>query len=441
MTLLSKRVESNDGGATGVQPDRGGDGARLPGLLTLLVAILASTMIGQSIVHGWIGWPGFDYRAFAAAGRAFIKEGAAATYDLESLARYGREVMGSDDAIIPVAPYPPAVLPILAPFGLLSLPVGFLVWLLVNLAGTLYALHALAARFPHHRRKIVALGVLALPVLDGLLVGQPMALLLLGMYGLYRNLEVGRDGRAGLWGGLLLFKPQYVVLLGLVLLLKRRWRAVAGFAVSGAGLLLVSVLVAGIDGVQAYLRLLSGVGAIDSDVLGINPAAMMTWRGLLVNLVPGAPAAVTGVAVVVLTVLTGAALIPIWRGAWTPSSPRFALQMLATVAAGLLVSYHSHTHGAALLVVPLLAAAATGAMPQAVRVLTALGLVVPPVLSIVLAGYEIVWRPPVAVVLAALALGTVAASIWALCGQRFEGREAAVEAGSAPRAVSEAGPA
>ena len=414
-------------------------GVLLPAMLTVLVAIMAVTMMRQSLVHGWIGWPAFDYRAFAAAGRAFIEYGAAGAYDLTTLTRFGRELVGSDDATIPVAPYPPAFLLLLVPFGLLPFIPGFFAWFLINLVGTLYSIHSLAARFTSHRRKIVLLGVLALPVLDGLLVGQPIALLLLGMSGLHRNLESGRDGRAGLWGGLLLFKPQYVVLLTLVLALKRRWRALGGFAVSGAGLLLASVLAAGIDGIRAYLYLLVGAGAIDSNVLGINPAAMMTWRGVVVHLAPDTPDVVAGAVVALLTVLTALAMVPVWRGEWLPGSSRFALQMLATTAAGLLVSYHSHTHGAALLVVPLLAAAASGVLPRSGQVLVVLGLVVPPALSIVLAQKAIIWRPYVAVAFAVVCAGLLIVGVAALWRTSPERSTALAVSWEEARVRSEAG--
>ncbi|ACZ38244.1 glycosyltransferase family 87 protein [Sphaerobacter thermophilus] len=415
-------------------------GALLPAMLTVLVSIMAVTMMLQSLVHGWIGWPAFDYRAFAAAGRAFIEHGAVGAYDLPTLTRVGRELVGSDDATIPVAPYPPAFLLLLAPFGLLPFIQGFFVWFLINLAGALYSLHSLAARFTSHRRKMVLLSVLSLPVLDGLLVGQPIALLLLGMSGLYRSLESGRDGRAGLWGGLLLFKPQYVVLLTLVLALKRRWRVLGGFAISGAGLALMSVLAAGLDGVRAYLHLLGGTGAIDSDVLGINPEAMMTWRGLVVHLAPDAPDIVAGGVVVLLTALTAVAMVPVWRGAWLPGSPRFALQMLATTAAGLLVSYHSHTHGAALLVVPLLAAAASGVLPRSAQVLVILGLLVSSALVILLAWQEIVWRPAVAVLFVAVCGGLLMVGLSAFRRSSPERRTALAVPRREARVSSEAGP-
>ncbi|MFO7273146.1 MAG: hypothetical protein DIU58_016965, partial [Sphaerobacter thermophilus] len=69
-------------------------GALLPAMLTVLVSIMAVTMGLQSLVHGWLGWPAFDYRAFAAACRAFIEHGAVGAYDLPTLTRVGRELVG-----------------------------------------------------------------------------------------------------------------------------------------------------------------------------------------------------------------------------------------------------------------------------------------------------------------------------------------------------------
>ena len=69
-----------------------------------------------------------------------------------------------------------------------------------------------------------------LPVLQAFLLGQPVLFLAVAMAESYLALRKGADLRGGVWLGLLVLKPQYGLLLGLFLLWKRRWRAVAGAA-------------------------------------------------------------------------------------------------------------------------------------------------------------------------------------------------------------------
>ena len=70
-----------------------------------------------------------------------------------------------------------------------------------------------------------------------------------------------RSGRvaistAGVLLAVLLFKPQYLLLMLLVLLWKRRWNAFAGFIAGGLVILAASVLVAGPAVFVAYIRTL-----------------------------------------------------------------------------------------------------------------------------------------------------------------------------------------
>ena len=71
------------------------------------------------------------------------------------------------------------------------------------------------------------------PVACTLIVGQPQLLLACAVAECYLSLREGRDFTSGLWLALLLFKPQYGLLIGLVLIWKRRWAAIAGVIVGG----------------------------------------------------------------------------------------------------------------------------------------------------------------------------------------------------------------
>jgi hypothetical protein len=76
-------------------------------------------------------------------------------------------------------------------------------------------------------------------------------LLSFGFYRADRSLEGGRDFRAGLWGGALDLKPQYLGFLILVFLFKRRWHTLGGLVVAGLAVLVGSLAIVGQDGLRA----------------------------------------------------------------------------------------------------------------------------------------------------------------------------------------------
>jgi hypothetical protein len=101
--------------------------------------------------------------------------------------------------------------------------------------------------------------------------------------------------------------------------------------------------------------------------VAIDPSQMISWRALVLNLLPHVAGDVGLALTGLLSILSLATLPLIWRGAWDPRGPRFAGQMLATIIVTLLVAYHSQLHGAVLLMVPGVIMLAQGTMPDVVR--------------------------------------------------------------------------
>jgi hypothetical protein len=217
-----------------------------------------------------------------------------------------------------------------------------------------------------------------MPLAYTLFVGQPVVILAYGLYRGYVALERGHDVRAGMWLGLLLLKPQYALFFLLVLLYKRRWSALVGAALTGTAIGAISLAMIGPAGIPAYaemMRYASGFRDVDDIV---NAREMISWRGLLVSALPETVTESQGtIATFALSALTALTLLPIWRGRWHPAASSFAPRVLATVIVTLLASFHSHIHGAALLVVPAIALAAQGGGPRYVQSAMRLALLVP----------------------------------------------------------------
>ncbi len=126
------------------------------------------------------------------------------------------------------------------------------------------------------------------PVWVGLLAGQASSLLLLFFALAYINLQKNRDIRAGLWLALGLVRFQIVLPFALLLLLKRKWKVIAGFSVGGAILSLISLLMIGWAGLRSYARLLTYLlrHPQDPHYVGILTGDMPNLRGIFSALLP-----------------------------------------------------------------------------------------------------------------------------------------------------------
>jgi hypothetical protein len=192
-----------------------------------------------------------------------------------------------------------------------------------------------------------------LPALQAFLLGQPVLFLAVAMAESYLALRKGADFRGGVWLGLLALKPQYGLLLGLFLVWKQRWQAVAGAAFGVGAVLVLSALAAGPTSILDYANAVSAMGDIRDPYAA--SAEMVNWRSLIVNARPSIGNTSGVLAFAVLSILTVAAVAWATRGRWRTGSVALEWQLLAVTTATFLVSYHSHMHGLTLLTVPLAA--------------------------------------------------------------------------------------
>src|SRR5262249_1434650 len=151
-------------------------------------------------------------------------------------------------------------------------------------------------------------------VAQGLIVGQPTALLACAVSECYVSLRAGHDLRAGLWLSVLLFKPQYGVLIGPILIWKRRWLTVVGTALGALAMLLASVVLVRPSG-GGFLWALGEYGAFGGGAL-IAPGLMINWRALILWLRPSIGSTSGLLLLAVLSLLTLVLVLPIWRGRW-----------------------------------------------------------------------------------------------------------------------------
>ena len=149
------------------------------------------------------------------------------------------------------------------------------------------------------------------PVIMALLQGQD-SILLLFLYGLaFSALSTGRAFVAGVCLALALFKFQLVLPFVVVLLVRRQWKAVAGFSFAAFVLLLVSAAVVGWNGVMAYPRFVLRLNQSAAQA-GIDPRGMPNLRGLVAGSLhlAGVPAILL---IVTLSIVLVALAVRWWR--------------------------------------------------------------------------------------------------------------------------------
>lgn len=198
------------------------------------------------------------------------------------------------------------------------------------------------------RYAVVGLTILAPPVIVTLLQGQLSFVLMIGLLAGLSFLRAGEDLKGGIWLGILLVKPQLIVLPLLVILLQRRWRALSGFALTTAALFLVSVMVVGWTGMLRWLDLLLAAPGW-GEAYGVHPQRMYTLRGILYHF-PGLADAgdvltwwALGVAIAVLPLLWH------WRRRDAGEGTRFDIQAAALVVTMVFASPHAYFHDLSLL--------------------------------------------------------------------------------------------
>jgi len=254
---------------------------------------------------------------------------------------------------------PPPVALVFSVLASLPPAASLALWTLLNVAATIgtVLLFVRPGALPVRRLAFFVLGsLLFVPSLLGLIYGQMMGIVVL-LYGLtVWWLINGRDASGGATLATLgCIKPQYAMVLTLVLLMKRRMRALVAGTVVTLCLVLLSLVLVGTQGLQQYVDDLALLDPYrgSSDYL-IHPEVMTNWRAVLLNVAPFLSDSLGFLLTQVLAVVTIVIALLLWRGPWAPTRWRFVGQILGTTAATLLSAYHGHIHGVALLLVPYL---------------------------------------------------------------------------------------
>jgi hypothetical protein len=182
---------------------------------------------------------------------------------------------------------------------------------------------------------------------------QDSILLLLLYAGAFMFLQSGKDLPAGALLALGLFKFHLLLPFAFILLLRRRWRFIAGFTLTGAAVVLLSAALTGWQQLLYYPRFLLEINQL-RPLRVIIPKNMPNLRGLISGWPWTAPAAWFDLAVIVVSLVLLAWTA--WK--WNPAEGKNLRQwrggFAIAVVASFLTCYQAYNQDMSIILLPAL---------------------------------------------------------------------------------------
>jgi hypothetical protein len=299
---------------------------------------------------------GPDFYTYYAISLLLLKRGPGAVYDFATQKQFQDQVTSMWPGHFILLPHllPPWVTLAFYPLGLLPYRLSYLAWgaTILFLVGAAIAMLLRAAGLKGRGAILGAAAAAAsLPVYVLLLQGQSDAPMIAAVAAAALAWTAGRATRAGGFAVLALVKPQLVLLLPALFLVRRSWPALAAFTAGSVLLVLLSLATFGLSACVAWLRILAPWAFAGQANFPVDTQAQYSLRGLLQLL--GVPLAVQ--LLLLVLGLLGLAVVLLRSGA----DPR--LEIALAIAGSMALSPYQHAHDLALLIVPGLLLA--GALP------------------------------------------------------------------------------
>jgi hypothetical protein len=217
------------------------------------------------------------------------------------------------------------------------------------------------------------------PTTTCLLLGQDSILMLLIYVSVFVLMREGADFRAGCLLACGLFKFHLVVPFAAILLFRRKWAALGGFAAIASGLVVLSVAISGPRILREYPRVLF-FDSTHRQMMGFHPDFTPNIHGFLYLIAKNVlSASLLGCLVALFSLLALCWAAKNWR------NDRFGFSFSGSLVATLLASYHLYNYDLVLVLLPV--AVVCGELAQSGHLLsgtplltsTLLALFVPPV--------------------------------------------------------------
>ena len=337
------------------------DRATRPPVLTLFAALnlvvsLTIAVDHLSSVRGVLGEDGTivtgDFMAFY-TGASFMREGdGRELYDLTAQYRYQMELAGPPNTKWQPYVNPPLLAVALAPLSALPYRyayMGFAGLMMIAFVGVILLLKPELPALTRDRTTWVTALVLTaswLPLFRVIVGGQNTVLTLLLLTGIYVAWRGGRPVTAGVFLGLLTYKPQFALLMGLVFVARGMKTALAAAGVTAGAHYLLGAVFAGTDWPLTMLRSLRGYRLIEEENFSTHFSLLPTLSHSLPEAAAWLLAGVAITAVIVVVVRLARQI--------EPGDAGFPLLYGLVVAGGMLVSPHLQHYDVAILALPVL---------------------------------------------------------------------------------------
>jgi hypothetical protein len=220
-------------------------------------------------------------------------------------------------------------------------PIAHAIWSGMNLLLLTFMLQWLLHYVQSPHSLFIVVSVLAwFPTMETLRLGQDSLLSATLLLAVFVALKRQRDGWAGFFLALGLYKPQLVLPMAGVFLVARRWRSLIVFGMTGGALAVVSLAMVGQQGVFDLAAILKSMG---NYTFVVRPALMPNVRGLSNALALGGNFEAT-LTTAVISLALYALCLYIWRGKFDVGSSGFDLKFSLTLVTTVLISYHLYAH-------------------------------------------------------------------------------------------------
>jgi alpha-1,2-mannosyltransferase len=292
-----------------------------------------------------------DFIQFPVAARLIAQGRASELYDDQVLADGIRATVGRETGVYLQYFYGPQVALPFIPLLRLSFLAQAWIWVTLSVLTYFGCVYLLWRGCSGLRPYPVLVSVCALaypPLFHFFVRGQLSAVVLACFTAACLAFLAGRDWLAGIALGFLVFKPQFLVAIPLLLLLAQAWRMFAGLAISAAVQLAFMSLYFGPEVMRPYLsRLLHSAGQPGTTELMLSPMQMHSLRTFWTLLIPWSRG------VWALYILSSLAVVGMAASVWKSSAPR-ALRFSALILAAVLVNPHLYIYDLLALVPALL---------------------------------------------------------------------------------------
>ena len=320
------------------------------------------------------GAVGVDFIAYWGVGRISDEYGFSQIYELDKIRDvYSYEIKEQGflidlDKVTPSVPY----LPIFVfPFKILSrvdLTYSFWIWNFINLVVLFGYLGFFLCRLESgieilkNKLYFLILVFISYPFIANLTSGNINVFLLICTGEFLRNGVNNKPFLAGLWLGGLLLKPPLLILIVPILIIKRNWEILKGFFVSSIMILLASIFLAGLTGMQSLINL--WIKYPGDEFSNTSPELMINWRMIGFILNDQFNLSIGWIITVLGIVLTLWAVFMLIKQKSHFRSTSWVLSILGVFSATIAVTWHAHFYVAMVLLPFLIYASVHKLLPE-----------------------------------------------------------------------------